>query len=430
MSGSLLFPNSTTIIGAHAFDGCLGLNGFLDFQSANITSIGACAFMSCYQLRGKLELPEALTCINKNCFSGCQFTGSLSIPDNVTVISENSFYRCQSFSGSLIIGKGVTLIDSSAFSECTGFDGKLIFNCDNLSHIRKRSFYKCTGFTGMLNIPDTIISIGGYAFYGCTGFTGNLVLPSHIDGIGNAAFSECTNFTGTLYIPASCTHIKSYAFYNCIGLEEIRFESDKLDCRIENKTFGHLSIKCFSNLPTLCHDNETCYDSDNFGGFNSFIPLNEQCTLFYAVNTIVTTIMFCCSAGVFGIAGNFITEYIKNRKTISKRLRAVFDEIISSEREDKENEEVQVTKIINSINIFMKSEIDDDFNLSSDKVLELINESIDAEWMTMKKSSMQLIRDRSLEGVTFPVKKPCCSKPPEDGKEDELESDVVSAALI
>ena len=427
LTGSITLPARMRSIGAHAFDGCVEFNGFLDFGGSNITYIGECAFMSCSKLRGKLVLPQSIKAINKNCFSGCQFTGSLTIPDNVEEICENSFYRCQLFTGSLTIGKSVRSIGDAAFSECSGFDGNLIFNTINLKFLATRCFYKCTGLKGTLSIPSTVTQIGDYAFYGCAGFTGELALPPVLEKIGIASFSECTGFTQTLYIPSSCRNIGSSCFYNCAGLEEIRFKSK--DCEVGKKAFGHLSIKCFSNLPKMCHNNETCYDSDNFGGFNSYIPLNENCNAFYAVNTIITTMICLASCGVFGFLGDFVVNYIKNRVTVSKRLTAVFEEIIEKQKEEEGNENQKVMKIINAINDFMNGEVDNDYELSHDKVNDLLDKAITNTWITMTKSSKKLILDKSLDGITFPIKCRRCMEFFSCKKNDEEDREVNLASI-
>ena len=430
LTGSISLPAKMRSIGEHAFDGCVGFNGFLDFGGSNITHIGECAFMSCSSLRGKLVLPQSIKSINKNCFSGCQFTGSLVIPDSVKEICENSFYRCQLFTGSLTIGRSVQYIGDAAFSECSGFDGNLIFNTINLTSLSTRCFYKCTGLKGTLSIPKTVTQIGDYAFYGCIGFTGELILPPVLEKIGDSCFSECANFVHTLYIPSSCKNIGSSCFYNCAGLKEIRFENK--DCKIGKKAFGHLSIKCFSNLPEICHKNETCYDSDNFGGFNSYIPLNENCSAFYAVNTLITIILFLASCGLLKYFGSFFVDYIKNRVTVSKRLTAVFEEIIGKQKEEEGNENQKVLKIINTINTFMINEVGEDYELSYDKVNDLIDKAITTTWITMLNSSKKQILDKSLDGIIFPPRCSRCKKCFSCKKKDDEKSecDLIGVQLV
>ena len=127
---SVTIPNSVTSIGLYAFRGCTGLT------SVNITDIAAwcnIAFISfnCNPLYcakhlyvnnvevTNLVIPEGVTSIETNAFSGCTSLTSVTIPNSVTSIGRSAFYGCTGLT-SVTIGNSVTSIEYSAFENCTG----------------------------------------------------------------------------------------------------------------------------------------------------------------------------------------------------------------------------------------------------------------------------------------------------------------------
>ena len=87
-----------------------------------------------------ITLPEGLTSIEDEAFSGCNLT-SITIPESVTSIGKSAFDICSGLTSAIISPK-VTLIGEYAFYDCSG----LI----------------------MVTIPPNVTSIGEYAFYGCS----------------------------------------------------------------------------------------------------------------------------------------------------------------------------------------------------------------------------------------------------------------------
>ena len=154
--------------------------------------------------------------------------GHLHIPDTFSgkAVTEIRAQACSpGFTGhknlvSLRLPESLTSIGNNAFSGCSGFTGSLTLP-NSLTSIDFSAFFNCHGFTGSLTLPASLTSIGSSAFRNCSGFDGALTLPESLTSIGNSAFAWCSGFSGALTIPASVTSIDHYAFESCSGLDEI-----------------------------------------------------------------------------------------------------------------------------------------------------------------------------------------------------------------
>ena len=108
-------------IGDHAFCGCSGLRGALEFP-ATVQSIGAGAFKGCSNLNGNLNIPSLVTRIEDETFCGCSgFSSKLYLTDSLTYIGAKAFQQC-AFKGMLMLPSTLTVIGDEAFKGCTSFN--------------------------------------------------------------------------------------------------------------------------------------------------------------------------------------------------------------------------------------------------------------------------------------------------------------------
>ena len=257
---SVTIPNSVTSIGEFAFRGCSSLTSVTIPNS--VTSIGDGAFASCTSLTGirvtegnshyssdasgvlfnkdkttlvqcpgafaAYTIPDSVTSIGEQAFSGCKSLTSVTIPDSVTSIGKFAFRGCASLT-SVTIPNSVTSIGDGAFASCTSLTGirvtegnshyssdasGVLFNKD------KTTLVQCPGaFSGSYAIPDSVTSIGKFAFEGCTSLT-SVTIPNSVTSIGDSAFCNCTSLT-SVTIPDSVTSIGGWAFYYCTSLTSV-----------------------------------------------------------------------------------------------------------------------------------------------------------------------------------------------------------------
>ena len=98
-----------------AFSGCTALTEI--YMPRTVTSIERCAFMN----SGLTEvvIPDQVTKISSQTFSGCSNLRTVTIPDSVTTIEADAFSSCNSLQ-TITIPSSVTTISAGAFRYCIG----------------------------------------------------------------------------------------------------------------------------------------------------------------------------------------------------------------------------------------------------------------------------------------------------------------------
>ena len=281
-TGSFTIPDSVTSIGSDAFSGCTGLTSVTIPDS--VTSIGDEAFGWCTGLTS-VTIPNSVTSIGDSAFTNCTSLTSVIIPDSVTSIGDEAFYGCTSLTD-VTIPDSVTNIGNSAFCSCINLT-EIIVDYDNKSYTSKNGilFDKdlkviicCPGGrTGNFTIPDSVTSIGNMAFSGCRKLT-DIIIPDSVTSIGNLAFGWCTGLT-SVTIPNSVISIGNSTFWGCANLTSVMIPNSVT-------SIGDYAFSSCINLTDIYYSGTESEWSQISG--SSAIPSNV--TIHYESEPVTTTI--------------------------------------------------------------------------------------------------------------------------------------------
>ena len=225
-------PDSVTSIGDLAFGGCGSLTG-IDIAS-NVTSIGYYVFNCCSSLESiKVAVDNQIYDSRENCNAiieketneliiGCKNT---KIPNNVTSIRDDAFSGCSGLA-EIEIPDSVTSVGTGVFSDCSSLESIKVApdnpiydsreNCNAIIETETNTLIRGCKNT---KIPEGITSIGENAFSECSSLK-SIKIPNSVTSIEYRAFCGCSSMT-SIEIPSSVTNIKSYAFDGCSSLTSI-----------------------------------------------------------------------------------------------------------------------------------------------------------------------------------------------------------------
>ena len=105
-------------------------------------------------------------------------------------IYNSSIFAClpDSYEGAYTIPEGITKIGSDAFSGCSGLTSITIPN--SVTSIEESAFYGCDNLSS-IEILNNVTSIGCNAFEYCKNLT-SLIIPNSVTSIGAGAFLDCS----------------------------------------------------------------------------------------------------------------------------------------------------------------------------------------------------------------------------------------------
>ena len=185
--------DAVTSISDNAFSGCTELTTVAISES--VKYVGKDAFKGCNKIDYLLD-------------GGCYYVGnednpyvmllqvkdtsisSVTINSDCKIIYDEAFKDCRKLK-SVVIPDSVTCIGSNAFSGCTSLES-VDFNANNCISMGSSDYPVFAGCTSLsfVTFGEKVKNIPEYAFYGCAGLT-SIAVPASVTSIGVGAFVNC-----------------------------------------------------------------------------------------------------------------------------------------------------------------------------------------------------------------------------------------------
>ena len=200
---------AVTDIGESAFEWCRALTKITIPDS--VINIKNKAFYDCNKLESvAVSQNSKLTNIGIEAFRGCSSLKTVDLPKSVTAIGDRAFYNCKELA-SVVIPAGVSNIKIATFLGCTALESITFKEGSILTSIEQNAFYECEKLKS-ITLPKGLTSIAQSAFYK-TALT-SIEIPDSVVSIGGDAFCACTNLQ-RIKIPASTCNVAGNIFTAC-----------------------------------------------------------------------------------------------------------------------------------------------------------------------------------------------------------------------
>lgn len=185
---------------------------------AGVTNIGFGAFIGCGNLT-EVTVPSKVKHF-PHAFEGCDNLETVTLEEGISTVSEHAFSGCDSLT-SVMLPNTVTNIDSHAFYHCESLAG--IEFPPHLVRIGDHAF----AWSGLqvVDIPEGVRRIGGYAFSGCPFcFAEDIKIPATLKSIETGTFDYCW-LLESIYVPEGVESIGLGAFNDCDKLKTVSLPS-------------------------------------------------------------------------------------------------------------------------------------------------------------------------------------------------------------
>lgn len=151
-----------------------------------------------------MKIPESVTVLGSSAFQGCTSLTEVTVPSKIKSLKSFVFNLCQNLT-TVNLPEGLTTIGTAAFSSC--FSLKSLKIPSTVNSIYSIAFWRAGLET--LNLPDSINFIGNGAFEVCS--LTKAELPEGLEYVGDMVF-ENNKLSGAVSVPNSVKRIGAYAY--------------------------------------------------------------------------------------------------------------------------------------------------------------------------------------------------------------------------
>ena len=210
-----------------------------------------------------LIIPQGITSLEANAFSGCTSLTRLVIPDTVTSIGNRAFSNCSNLQY-LAVGK---LFNNKRFRDYIEVSQLTdIILRDGFSSFESYAFLGCINLIS-ISIPDSLTSpIGKGTFSSCKNLK-SIRIPDNVFGIDYNAFSNCSSLV-SLSIGKCLDNLRLSSCFNVSILKDI-------EIRDSFSSFGESALSGCSSITSIKIPNTVSSISNKaFSGCTSLTSIN------------------------------------------------------------------------------------------------------------------------------------------------------------
>ena len=267
-------PDGITAIGEECFSGMNNIES-VDIPES-VEKIGWGAFAGCKNLRS-INIPEGTYSIDRDVFNGCVRLKSVRLSDSIKNIEAGAFAGCTSLE-SVNIPQKIELLPWRIFEGCTSL--KYIIIPKNVKTIEDCAFAECTALESIKfdcmrsdgDMSEGVRRIGMNSFRNCSSLM-SISIPETVEYIGNQAFRECSKLK-KLVIPGSVKAVYPLAFADCTGLEQVDISNDTDLYKGSNPYKYESDSATFFNCPKLMTINYA-HMQKNYWAFPAYFKSQE-----------------------------------------------------------------------------------------------------------------------------------------------------------
>lgn len=166
--------------------------------------------------QGVIRIPNGVTDIAEGVFYNKDDITRVIIPSSVVSIGKEAFSDCNNLTSVEFLGPGLKIIGERAFGGCENLANIVLPNTvqaiDSYAFINNNSL-------STVNIPDTVISLGGAVYSGCS-MLRTVTIGSGVSKLEHETFGDCASLL-SIIIPDTVSSIVATVFNGCNNLTEL-----------------------------------------------------------------------------------------------------------------------------------------------------------------------------------------------------------------
>lgn len=179
----------------------------------SVVSIGEAAFMDLKEM-ASIVIPNGVTRIRDDAFSGCTGLLKIDVPESVAEIGQRAFADCTKLKSIKLTGK-IRTVEMYTFHNCYLLEDVTLPN--SVTGIEKGAFFNCVSIEE-IKLPKKLERLEADAFYGC------LVLKS-------------------IELPDSLTYMGRRPFKGCFRLEGVTFKGEVYNVYLGDDDYDHTELR-------------------------------------------------------------------------------------------------------------------------------------------------------------------------------------------